>query len=110
MGEQLNLLEIARHIEEFTNQLPKNGVSNYVLEGPILHEGTRTIVAAGLFPPILSDGNSTCAILTTSDAERGKMAEYHSRILHNTLLETSGVSPKDAVSSRILSCESTMEA
>ncbi len=81
MEEKPDLLGIAQRIEEFTNQGPENDVSNFVLEGPLQNDATITRVAAALFPPKAAGVDPYCAILTTDPNEKGKMAEYHSRIL-----------------------------
>jgi len=80
MFEQLNLTQVLERIETFTNIQPSSGVNNFVLEGPLQEGGTRTLVAAALFPAVAAHGDPWCVIASVNGEGREAMPKYHSKI------------------------------
>ena len=87
MSEQLKPEMFMARIVGFCKLLPNEGVSNFVLQGPISQEDRLVKTAAGLFPPVGFSISPTSAIATAEHTEKGKMSEYHSRILNLSMSE-----------------------
>lgn len=81
MSEHLNLLQVARSIEAFTNISPNKGVNYFILDGPVRHEATITQVAAALFPPVSELGTPWSVMISTTGEGREATEKYHSKIL-----------------------------
>lgn len=85
--DQESIDSAKQRVQEFIRLTPSQGVSNFVLEGPIHDEDVNTTVFAALFPNPFNEMGLQSAIFTTDSRERGKMAYYHSRILRLEISE-----------------------